>query len=314
MTPATGVAKELNHEEIFLERYNRLLKWAFQLTKPDHELAKDLVQDAFIQFTGAAGNLIAIANIDNYLFGVVRNTYLSHRRRNFRKQQHQLTAIPEDSSQSFLLSFDPRRQMKINDELRAICHHACERKNRSITGSILILRYFHGYVPSEMAKLINSSRNIVDVQLRSARAEAIACLETAKSGARENKERLSQTRLKSRFRSTSDLLSELRDQIFATRRGRCFDSEQLTKLYRTHKVMPRTTLSHLVSCARCLDEANHLLDLAPLDERNVIDVLGRAGDSGANLVYTLTKLGVGLITSWHILTTSLDLFGIDYLI
>jgi len=83
MSVAVGVAKALNHEELFLERYQRLLKWAFQLTKPDRGLAEDLVQDAFIQFTGASGNLININNIDKYLFGVIRNTYLSHRRRTF---------------------------------------------------------------------------------------------------------------------------------------------------------------------------------------------------------------------------------------
>src|SRR5262249_35506363 len=113
----------------------------------------------------------------------------------------------------------------------------------------------------------------------------------------------------SRARTASDLLTELRDHIFATRRGRCLAAEQLMKFYRTHKVMPRTTLSHLVSCPSCLDEANRLLELAPLHERNVIDVLGRASDTGANLMYTLVRLCLGVITSFHLLN-ALDFIGV----
>src|SRR5262249_2629158 len=132
MTSAVSVARELNHEEIFLERYNRLLKWAFQLTRPDRELAKDLVQESFIQFTCASNSLITINNIDNYLFGVVRNTYLSHRRRISRQFQEPLADADFDGSKTLMLSVDPRRQIRINDELRAICHYACARKDTSI--------------------------------------------------------------------------------------------------------------------------------------------------------------------------------------
>lgn len=96
MTAAVCVAKEpkhQNHEEIFLERYTHLLKWASQLTRPDSELAKDLVQEAFLHFTLAAGDLLTIKNIDKYLYGVVRNAYLSHLRRSSRQQHEQLPAF-----------------------------------------------------------------------------------------------------------------------------------------------------------------------------------------------------------------------------
>jgi len=96
MSAAMSVAKAPQPEELFLERYQRLLKWAFQLTKPDRELAKDLVHDAFIQFT-CASTQVSISNVDSYLFGIVRNTYLSHLRRNSRQQQEQLTDLEIDS-------------------------------------------------------------------------------------------------------------------------------------------------------------------------------------------------------------------------
>jgi DNA-directed RNA polymerase specialized sigma24 family protein len=39
------------HQDLFLERYARLLDWALQLTSNDHAMAQDLVQNAYIQFT-----------------------------------------------------------------------------------------------------------------------------------------------------------------------------------------------------------------------------------------------------------------------
>jgi len=290
MTAAVGVAKDpkhQNHEEIFLERYTRLLQWASQLTNPDRELAKDLVQDAFLHFTLSARDLVTINNIDKYLYGVVRNTYLSHLRRSSRQQHEPLPTFDLGAPGNLMLTVDPRRQIHAQDELRAICHHACARKEASITGSVLILRFFHGYVPSEVARLIHSSRNIVDVQLRSARAEAIACLGNP-SSASVKRNSLLRLRPKSRIQLATDLLTELREVIFATRRGGCFNSQQLKEIYRTQKALNRATLSHLVSCPRCLDEANKLLGLSPLRERDAIDVLGRTSDNGGmNALYSL---------------------------
>src|SRR5262245_22488240 len=145
MAAAAGISKDPSHEEIFLGRYGRLLKWAFQLTKPDRELAKDLVQEAFIRFTLSAGDLVTINNIDNYLHGIVRNGYRTHLRRSARQLHEALHNLDLEEENNLLLAVDPRKQMLVKDELRAICRHACARKEKSITGSVLILRFFHGY-------------------------------------------------------------------------------------------------------------------------------------------------------------------------
>lgn len=287
-----STAAIMKHEEVFLKRYDRLLKWATQLTRPDHELAKDLVQEAFVQFTLADGDLLSIKNLDNYLFGVVRNAYRTHLRRSSRQPFDQLKSIELDGGESPSNAIDPRRQIQIKDELRAICHYACRRKEKSVTGSVLILRFFHGYVPSEIAKLLHSSRNIVDVQLRSARYEVLACLLNTQS-ADENE------RPPVRSRNTGglhpDLLTELRDTIFATRSGDCVGRHQLEKLYSKNSAVTRSTLNHLVSCPECLDTVNELLDLPPLSERNVMDVLGRTTDSTIlNLPPSIAK-GVSVV-------------------
>jgi RNA polymerase sigma factor (sigma-70 family) len=269
---ATAKIKESKHEEIFLARYDRLLKWAFHLTKPDRDLAKDIVQDAFVQFTAASGDLVDIINIDNYLFGVVRNTHLSYLRQSSKQQMEPLTNNDLDSEMSLLLTVDPRGQIKIKDELRAICRYACLRKETSVTSSVLILRFFHGYFPTEVAKLLRSSRNIVDVQLKFARFEARACLANADSFGFFERDPLSPVAANKEFQTGRDLLTELRQEIFAARRGDCL---QLQRFYPAGEAeVSRAVLSHLVSCPQCLDEANRLLGLPLLDERNPID-LGR---------------------------------------
>lgn len=287
----------MQHEEVFLKRYDRLLKWATQLTRPDHELAKDLVQEAFVQFTLADGNLLSIKNIDNYLFGVVRNAYRSHLRRSSRQPYDQLKSFEFDVGESLANAIDPRRQIQIKDELRAICHYACRRKEKSVTGSVLILRFFHGYVPSEIAKLLHSSRNIVDVQLRSARFEVLECLLNVPAEVDEEERT---TRTRNTGGPAPDLLTELREAIFATRKGECLSRSQLEKLYKKTTSITRSTLNHLVSCPGCLDAVNDLLGMPRLSERNVMDVLGRTTESTNDNVRSALKKSFTFVSGWYL--------------
>jgi DNA-directed RNA polymerase specialized sigma24 family protein len=56
-------------------------------------------------------------------------------------------------------------------ELRSICEYACIRKETSKARSILLLRFFHGYYPTETAQVLRTSRNNVDNWLTLARRE-----------------------------------------------------------------------------------------------------------------------------------------------
>jgi hypothetical protein len=97
-----------------------------------------------------------------------------------------------------------------------------------------------------------------------------------------------------------DLLSELRQRIFASRQGSCFEVEELRKIYCGRKAIARATISHLVSCAYCLDNANRLLGLGLLRERSAIDVLDRdnySEDQGLSAIRRLVKDGIGVVAS-----------------
>ncbi|MGH9939522.1 MAG: RNA polymerase sigma factor, partial [Blastocatellia bacterium] len=267
------------HEDLFLERYERLLVLALQLSGQDRELARDLVHDAFIQFTFARPDLQAIDNLDGYLYGVLRHLHLSHLRRATRHVFEPLSIVEYDSAATGLRALDAAARMQIHDALRQVCSYACARKETSKAGGILILRFFHGYYPSEIARIIRGSRQVVDERLRIARAEAKLYIENPNRLAfmKENDPTIIEPGAGAP--ATGDLLQDLRRAIFRARTGDCFTPAQLRDLYRPPDKVDGSSLTcerlaHLVSCRVCLDEVNHLLGLPPLAERYPTDMIG----------------------------------------
>ncbi len=264
-----------SHEDLFLERYERLLVWALQVSGQDRSTARDLVHDAFIQFTFTRPDLHRIDNLDAYLYGMLRHLYLSSLRRATRHALQPLSIIEYDSAAAGLRAFDAATQAQIHDALRKVCAYACARKQSSKAGAILILRFFHGYYPSEIAQIIRASRQVVDERLRVARAEAKLYLENPNRLAfmKESDPIINNPRASEMM--TGDLLHELRQTIFQARTGDCSTPERLREQYGANK--PSLTcdqLAHLVSCPVCLDEVNHLLGLPPLSDRYPTDMIG----------------------------------------
>src|SRR5260370_20502317 len=158
-----------SHEDAFIERYARLMSQALHFTEGDQDRAQDLLHDAFIQFTLVRPDLEAITNLEGYLFVTLRNLRLSQVRR-AAHHAHTLGSLASyDSLELGLRARDLRTQIQAQDELRLICNYATTRKETSKAGSILILRFFHGYYPSEAAQILRTPRRVVDNWLRLAR-------------------------------------------------------------------------------------------------------------------------------------------------
>jgi RNA polymerase sigma factor (sigma-70 family) len=264
------------HEELFIERYDRLLTWSLQFTNYDRGLAEDLVHDAFIQFTFTHPDLNAINNLDNYLYGMLRNLHLSQVRWVTRSRFQQLSIAEYDSAEIGLRAADIRDQIQAQDELRRICHYACARKETARAASVLILRFFHGYYPSEIAQILRSSRQAVSIRLRLARAEAKASIEDPKSLSFMGESPFVKVPPTVFARSIIDLLAELRQTIFQSRRGPCLSKEKIQEFYRMPEPaqLERAQLAHIVSCSDCIEEVNRALELPSLSERNAIDTIG----------------------------------------
>ena len=273
-------------EDLFIERYDKLLTWALHLTRNDRERAEDLLHDAFIQFTFTHPDVQDIHNLDGYLYGILRNIHVSQVRRAGQRHLQQLSIVEYDSALKGLRAIDPRDQIQVQDELRRICQYACLRKETAMAASVLILRFFHGYYPSEIARILRSSCKAVSLRLHIARREAKASLIDPQSLSFMGESRVEIFPVNF-ARTTGDLLSELRRTIFQSRRAECLSREQLQDIYgKTSETrLDPKVLAHIVSCPVCLDEVNDLLGLPALAMRYPTETLGsdtrgRGGEGG----------------------------------
>src|SRR5947209_357807 len=86
------------HEEVFLERYDRVKKWAMHLAGNDRQAAQDLLQDAFVQFTFSRPDIATINNLDAYIYGILRHLHLSQIRQAANRQWQQFSLVECDSA------------------------------------------------------------------------------------------------------------------------------------------------------------------------------------------------------------------------
>src|SRR4051794_40508261 len=110
-----------SYEDLFIQRYERLLAWALRLTERDRGRAEDLVHDTFIQFTLSRPDLGAIENLDGYLRVMMRNMHLSQVRRSARLRENpaplQLSLIDHDSAEIGLRAVEERTLEQVRQEL-----------------------------------------------------------------------------------------------------------------------------------------------------------------------------------------------------
>jgi len=240
-----------------------------RLTNQQRDAAEDLVQDAFVQFVLGRTRLEEIENIDGYLRKMLRYMHVS---RLSRSAQHlheaALSVADYDSCRLGWTAIEPPRRMQAFEELHQICTYACARKESSRAGSVLILRFFHEYFPTEIAGVLNSSRHCVDQWQRLARREVKLFMN--EPGRLRFVNAGKQTDRQIRYlRSDCDLMLELRQMIFNSRQGECLARTELQEIYTAGSADALTTakLAHIVSCQACLEVVNGLLGLPPLAER-----------------------------------------------
>ena len=257
-------------DEVFTKRYAQLLAWALRLTNQHRASAEDLVQDAFIQFTRGRTNLAEIENVDGYLHRMLRNMNLSRLSRITEQIQGKTISIAEQELlQLNSQTVELQRRLQFHEDLQRICQYACTRKETSRAGSVLILRFFFEYTPSEIAQVLCSSRHCVDQWQRFARREVKLYL--------EDPERLKFVKSQAQvslpkiqlFDARDSLPDQLRQLIFSARTGECIKTDELEDIYRLRRenALTSTRLGHIASCPNCLDEVNRILSLPSLAER-----------------------------------------------
>src|SRR5215211_3520371 len=219
-------------EQLFTEHYKSLLAWALRLTNQQRDAAEDLVQDAFVQWVLARTKLEEIENIEGYLRRMLRNIYVSKMSRSAQQLHESALSVADyDSFRLGWTAIEPPRRMQASEELHQICTYACSRKESSRAGSVLILRFFHDYFPTEIAAVLNSSRHCVDEWQRLARREAklfmnepnrLRFVDTKTAPERHQIKYLS---------SDCDLMLELQQMIFSSCNGDCLLKQELEQVY-----------------------------------------------------------------------------------
>lgn len=263
-----------DREQLFISRYTTLREWALKLTDRNEGEAEDLLHDTFIHFTLSKTRIDEIQNLDGYLYTMLRNLRLSQARRLARTPLGNLTLIDYDSAEDGLNSVDPRDRIKGQDELRAICHYACLRKQTSKCGGVLILRFFHGYYPNEIAQILKSPRSAVDNLLQTARREARLFKTDPDALAFFNAGKSPSLPQFAFGQVSTDVLTEVREAIFMDSEQSC-PKPELADIYRgdgdgngdASKPIDAALLAHLVSCSLCLEKVNELLELPSIASR-----------------------------------------------
>jgi len=270
LDPEKLLERTETREEVFTKRYRQLLAWALRLTNQHRASAEDLVQDAFIQFTRARTSLDEIENVDGYLHRMLRNMNLSRLSRFAEQVQEKTISIAEQE----LLQLDSKNlelqeHLQTREQLERICQYACTRKETSRAGSVLILRFFFEYTPTEIAQVLCCTRHCVDQWQRFARREVKLYLEDPSRLKFVNVEdAVSLPRLQL-LNAQGSLPEQLRCLIYSARTGNCIKTDELEEIYRlqSEEALSCGKLSHIVSCPECFDEVNRILGLPMLAQR-----------------------------------------------
>jgi RNA polymerase sigma factor (sigma-70 family) len=263
-----------SHEEEFIRRYEFLFSRCLQLTKRK-DVAEDLLHDGFVQFTINRPDLERIEDLDGYLCRLLRNLYYARLRLATWSPKNNLSLIDYDSAAMALRSRDFSSEIHAQQELLRICRYAFIRKETSKKACVLTLRYFHGYYPSEIGKVINGSGLLVRQLLFDARREVRAYLANPFEDKSDAIELPSELKKMSADISDAQFLTRLRQALFLNKNGHCIPSIELEALYENSKVLNATVLGHVVHCALCLDQINRLRGLPSLSERQAENGEGR---------------------------------------
>ena len=278
--PAPSPDPFQSQEAAFIEHYDWLLRWALQFTNRDRERAQDLVQQVFAQFALAHTDFSSVQDIPAYLYATLRNTHLSEVRLAGRSHNQSQSIVEYSIADAALGASDPYALFQTQDQLRRVCQYACLRKQTSRAGSVLILRFFHGYHISEVATVLGGTCQATRQSLKFARNEARLFLEDPGALKFIGKTQSANVPFTGTVCTADELLAELHRAIFRSCEGECLDNDSLRSLYLERHIVAadNATLAHIVSCAKCLDAVNAILGLPRLAERHPADALGPDND------------------------------------
>ncbi len=264
-------SKPKSHEDLFLEHHGWLVKRAIQITQGRRDEADDLVQDLYIQLVHTRPDLDFgdDEHVRGYLFKMMRNLSVSNARRTGRDALSNLLVVDYESAEFALASVDRSNLVQVRSALARVCDYTCSRMYTSRSASVLALRFFLGYYPSEIVRILQTTPVAVDKLLQAARLEVRLLLE------RPGKLRFLGQEIPLTPISTIllpeapiALFAKLRARIFANVRGDCLAESSIHERYEHDGPGLETCeLAHVTSCASCLNLISQTLGMADPSDR-----------------------------------------------
>lgn len=264
-------SKPKSHENLFLEQYGWLVKRAIQITQGRRDEADDLVQDLYIQLIHTRPDLDFgdEERVRGYLFNMMRNLSVSNARRTGRDAMSNLLVVDYESAEFALASVDRSKLVQVRSALARVCEYTTSRMHTSRSASVLALRFFLGYYPSEIVRILQTTPVAVDKLLQTARLEARVLLERPGT-LRILGQEIPLTPISTILLPEAPvaLFAKLRARIFANVKGGCLTDISIRERYaQDGPGLEVSELAHVVCCASCLNLISHTLGMAELSER-----------------------------------------------
>jgi RNA polymerase sigma factor (sigma-70 family) len=277
-------SKTKPHEDLFLGHYAWLVKRAIQITQGRRDEADDLVQDLYIQLVHTRPDLDFgdDERVRGYLFNMMRNLSVSNARRAGRDALSNLLVIDYESAEFALASVDRSKLVQVRSALARVCEYTCSRMQTSRSASVLALRFFLGYYPSEIVRILQTTPVAVDKLLQAARLEARVFLERPGT-LRFLGQEIPLTPISTALLPEDPiaLFAKLRARIFVSVKGDCLSESVIQERYaQDGPGLDISELAHVASCASCLNLISHTLGMAGLSERHPLDKSDRQGGGG----------------------------------
>jgi RNA polymerase sigma factor (sigma-70 family) len=283
----------------FVDRYEQLLVWALRLTGRRQDEARDLVHDALVAFAQGERD-IEIRNLNGYLYGMLRNVLRAGRRRADRRLSEPWATVEARPGGLQQPGVDALTDLEARQTLVHIARFARQRSLQSKAGSALLLRYFHGYVPREIACIMRIPSSNVDDWLKLGRREARAAADAVPPRTPTVPSSVIRPfrTAGAKWPSGADALVELRRDIFESTPGSCLSARRVRRLYGSQPSVPveTATLAHIVTCADCLDRVSDRLGFPGVSDRHPVDGLGPSARTDTRRVSRAVIAGVVILS------------------
>jgi len=280
--PAKRTSLLIDHvtpESVYTAKFEWLMRWAMHFCENDRQAAEDLVQDTFAQMLSSWESIRNLHQPEQFLYSCLRYGFLRQRRLGRRILMERLTSVDYES---MVVSARQSRgqENEWQNELRRVVAFLCWRKEAIKSASLLLLRFFHGFFPAEIAKIAILPRTSVYDAIDYARQETKAHLSDPK-------------KLQIMHHGTppapefapvlpaDQFVEELLNAIFASRQSACMPPSALLHRYEGEAAIPIDSqlMAHLASCRICLDLVCRNLDLPPRGSRTLDETLSIAPKS-----------------------------------